>query len=326
VWHLAVTAPHPLPSVLRGLGTTVALVLVVVGVSGWLTARGLVGPLARLSRAARAFGAGDLKARAALDRSDELGDVSAAFDEMAEQVTRALRAEKELLANVSHELRTPLQRIQIAIDLAAEGDAATARESLDEIAEDLAELGRIVEEVLAAARLSLRDGGNGAGALLPIHRAPTDLIALLHKSAARFHALHASRPIHVDVTAALPTILVDAVLVRRAMDNLLDNAHKYTDETDAPIMLSATREGETIAIEIRDTGIGISADDRARLFEPFFRADRSRARSTGGLGLGLLLAKRIVEAHGGTLTVKSVSRAGTTARIELPVEHVAVAS
>jgi two-component system OmpR family sensor kinase len=319
VWRLVSTAPHPIPSALRGVGSAVVLVLVVVGVSAWLTARGLVKPLARLSATARAFGAGDLNARAALDRSDELGDVSAAFDEMAERVTSALRTEKELLANVSHELRTPLQRIQIAIDLAAEGDAATARESLDEIAEDLAELGRIVEDILSAARLSLQRGGGETSPLPPIRTAPVELGALLEKSETRFRSLHPSRPLDVKVSSPLPTLVVDAVLVRRAIDNLLDNAHKYTEDPQTPVTLAARRKDDRVIIEIRDRGIGIAESDLPRLFEPFFRADRSRTRSSGGLGLGLLLARRIVDAHAGTLTIESAAAEGTTARIVLPV-------
>ena len=317
-WRLAITASDPIPSFMRGVGLPVVLVLLVVGVSAWLTARSLARPLATLSAAARAFGAGDVHARASLTRSDELGEVSTAFDEMAERVTQALRAEKELLANVSHELRTPLQRIQIAIDLATEGDAATARESLDEIADDLAELTRIVEDVLSAARLSLQNGGGGQSPLPPVHLAPVELRALLERSVTRFRSTHPSRALDVDVATDLPIVEVDAVLLRRAVDNLLDNAHKYTDDPAAVVRLAGRTEPGHVVLEVEDHGVGIGHDDLPRLFEPFFRADRSRTRGTGGLGLGLLLARRIVEAHGGTLAVFSKAGRGTTARIELP--------
>jgi signal transduction histidine kinase len=111
----------------------------------------------------------------------------------------------------------------------------------------------------------------------------------------------------------------DPVLLRRVIDNLLENAHKYTDKPDRPITLQAKVEGERAIIDVIDRGIGISEEDQKRLFEPFFRVDRSRARSTGGLGLGLLLARRIVEAHGGTLTMASVLNEGTTATVTLPI-------
>ena len=135
-----------------------ALILVSVGLFSWFSARSLARPLARLARAAQDFGSGKIETRVQVDRTDELGLVAAAFNRMAEQVTAALRAEKELLANVSHELRTPLQRLHIAVELANEGDAPTAREMLRDIGEDLGELERIVEDVLAAARLSLPSG------------------------------------------------------------------------------------------------------------------------------------------------------------------------
>jgi two-component system, OmpR family, sensor kinase len=318
VWHVAFSARRSPPSLLPSLSATLALVLVIVGVSAWLTARSLADPLSHLSQAARSFGDGNLQARAALTRSDELGDVSAAFDEMAGRVTHALRAEKELLANVSHELRTPLQRIQVAIDLAAEGDAATARESLDEIAEDLAELVRIVEDVLSAARLSLQGTASAGAALPPLRAAPVGAASLLAKSESRFRSLHPSRPFEVEIQGELPELHIDAVLMRRAVDNLLDNAHKYSNDDSAPVTLAAHFAEGRVVIRVKDQGIGITDEDRAHLFEPFFRADRSRTRTSGGLGLGLLLAKRIVEAHGGTLSIESVPAVGTTAKIELP--------
>src|SRR5262249_37352495 len=152
VCHLPPPAPPP------HFWFPILLVLVVVGITSWFTARSLARPLSELTQAASAFGSGQLTARATLDRSDEFGDLSRAFNEMAPRIASLLRAEKELIANVSHELRTPLARIQVALDLAAEGDAESARESLREIAEDLAELERIVNDVLAAARLSLNEG------------------------------------------------------------------------------------------------------------------------------------------------------------------------
>lgn len=300
------------------------LALIVVGVAAFslLIARTLVRPLARLATAAHEFGSGKLDARVQLERSDELGQVGTAFDRMADRVTHALRVEKELLANVSHELRTPLQRIHIAIELAAEGDATTARESLNDIAEDLGELERIVEDVLTATRLSLSEGAiySAGTASPPIRRAPVDLRTLLEKSATRFRLAHATRRLRVNIADDLPPLAADSVLIRRVVDNLLDNANKYTDDATADIGLVAGSAPGKAFIEVRDHGVGIAGEDLARVFEPFFRADRSRTRTTGGLGLGLTLARRIVEGHGGTLTIESAVGAGTTARVELPIE------
>jgi two-component system OmpR family sensor kinase len=300
-----------------GLGATAILALVVVGISSWLTARALAAPLARLVAATNAFGAGNLAARVRMRRSDELGDVANAFDDMAERVMKSFRSERELFANISHELRTPLQRIHIAVDLAAEGDATIARESLVDIAEDLAELERIVDDVLTATRLSLQDGGSSPSAVPPVRAESVKLHGLLDKAITRFRGSHPERVLEALLVED-STVTVDPVLFRRVIDNLLENAEKYTDDASKPIALTSRRDQDSAVIEVSDLGIGIGAEDLDRVFEPFFRVDRSRTRSTGGLGLGLSLARRIVEAHGGTLSLKSQPGQGTTVRIELP--------
>jgi signal transduction histidine kinase len=292
----------------------VLVVLVVVGVSSWLLARSLTRPLRRLSDTARALGGGDLAARTGLQRADELGEVAHAFDEMADRVAALLRAEKELLASISHELRTPLARIRVALDLAAEGDAEVARESLAEIAGDLDELERLIHDVLTAARLDL-----GSGGVPPLRRERLAPEALLEQAAARFRSAHPGRPLACEIEGGLAEIDGDPVLLRRVIDNLLENAHKYTEQPQAPITLRARKTpGGGVEIEVIDQGIGISEEDLSRVFRPFFRADRSRTRATGGLGLGLALSRRIVEAHGGAIALKSELDRGTRALVLLP--------
>jgi signal transduction histidine kinase len=298
------------------------LVLVVVSISSWLLARSLTRPLRRLSKTARAFGNGDLAARVGLARRDEFGDVARAFDEMAEHVTELLRAEKELLANISHELRTPLARIRVALDIASEGDADTARESLVDIAGDLDELERLITDVLTAARLDLGDGSSPIG-IPPLRRQDVNIADLLAQSTARFRSAHPGRPLQVEIEADLPLIDGDPVLLRRVVDNLLENAHKYTEREAAGVDLVARAQGEAgIEIEVLDRGIGISASDLPQIFRPFFRADKSRTRATGGLGLGLALVRRIVDAHGGRITIESRPDEGTQARVWLPAARV----
>ena len=304
--------------------TIIGMVLVVVGISSWLLARSLTRPLVKLSLAARALGSGNLKARVGLESRDELGDVSRAFDEMAERVVALLRAERELLANVSHELRTPLSRIRMALALVAdaEGDIAIAREMLGEIGADLDELERLIADVLTAARLDFEDAGAPSG-IPPLRRQSVDLAALVRQAVSRFKVVHALRGVDADIPAELPHIDADPVLLRRVFDNLLENAHKYTENPDQPIQLVA-RFDKDIVVDIVDKGIGIAPEELPRVFRPFYRVDKSRTRATGGLGLGLPLAKRIVEAHGGTLELTSALREGTQARVRLPrgpVEH-----
>lgn len=277
--------------------------------------RTIVSPLERLTRAARALGSGDLTTRSGIARRrDEVGELASAFDEMAERLQRLVRTERELLANVSHELRTPLSRIRVALELAAEGDAARAQRYLGEIGADLAELEQLVEDVLTAARL---DAQGTAGEALPLH--PTDVIVteLLDEAARRFHSAWPDGTLVVEADSDLPVLRGDPMLLRRVVDNLLDNARKYS-EPGRPVRVHAQREPGQIRIDVVDEGIGMGEADLKQLFTPFFRSDRSRQRGTGGVGLGLVLARRIIEAHGGALTATSAPGQGSTFTLQLP--------
>ncbi|RKH18419.1 sensor histidine kinase [Corallococcus sp. AB018] len=307
--------PPPPPDGDRQTAIIVGLVLACTAITSVVFARTLAGPLEKLASAARAFGAGRLDVRAGLRRKDELGLVSEAFDEMAGRITQLLRSQKELLANVSHELRTPLSRIRVALDLAAEGDAQTARELLPDITEDLSELERLVSDVLTTSRLELVT--EGASGVPPLRLERVDANALLDKAAARFHTARPTHRLEVQVDGTLPALEADPVLLRRVLDNLLDNAGKYS-EPGTTVKLHARAAGDGLQVDIQDQGIGIEAQDLSRVGTPFFRTDRSRARTTGGVGLGLALVRRILDAHHGRLTLESQPGQGTTARVVLP--------
>ncbi len=297
----------------------VGFVLVVVGLASFFMARSLAKPLTRLSTAARHFGAGELETRVGLDRADEIGEVARAFDEMAERVAHLVRAEKELIANVSHELRTPLARIRVALDLAAEGDASVARQSLKEITQDLGELEQLISDVLVASRLDLarRNVATKSG-VLPFHIDRVEMGELLEKAALRFRAAHPDRPLTVGTMGDGTSVDGDAVLLGRALQNLLENAHKYTTRPDAMIQVQSGIDPSFVWIEVRDEGTGIAPDDLRHVFLPFFRSDKSRSRATGGFGLGLAIVKQIAEAHQGAVDIESRVGAGTRVRIRLP--------
>jgi two-component system OmpR family sensor kinase len=303
----SIRLPSPPPGV---RGFAIAATLVLVGISALLTAAWLGKPLAALSAAARELGAGNLDARARLHRQDELGDVAGAFNEMAERIEHLVRGQRELLANVSHELRTPLARIRVALDLAAEGSAQDAAAHLQGIAGDLAELERLTGDILTSARLEL----STAKPPLRVERIPAH--ELIADASDRFRTAHPDRELRVEEISADAQVDADRMLLRRVLDNLLENAAKYSS---AAITLHATSSDGRLAVEVRDSGAGISPEDMASLFTPFFRADRSRTRWTGGLGLGLLLSRRIVEAHRGTLEIESAVGRGTTVRIRVPL-------
>jgi signal transduction histidine kinase len=154
---------------------------------------------------------------------------------------------------------------------------------------------------------------------LPLRRAVLAPAEIARAAEDRLRGRHPGRPLEVAVADALPPIHVDPRLFRRVIDNLLENAHKYSPDPDARLDLAVIAAGDGgVAFELRDRGIGITADDLPRVFAPFFRGDRSRSREAGGVGLGLTLAKRIVTAHGGTIELSSTPGTGTTVRVTVP--------
>ena len=141
--------------------------------------------------------------------------------------------------------------------------------------------------------------------------------ALVNDAISRFRALHPARELAVELARGLPELRVDSVLLRRAIDNLLENAHKFSDGATR-IRLSAFSTSAGVTISVTDQGIGIDEMEMQNVCTPFFRSDKSRSRSTGGSGLGLALAKRVIEAHRGTIGIASNPGQGTTVTLTLP--------
>ncbi|HEX7837533.1 MAG TPA: HAMP domain-containing sensor histidine kinase [Kofleriaceae bacterium] len=304
-----------------------AMILVLVGIASVWFSRRLARPLDQLADAARRFGDGDTTSRANLTRADEVGDLGRAFDEMADRTAAVLRSQRQLMGDVSHELRTPLARIRVALELAAE-DPVAAKDVLADVGADLDEIDQLINDILTTARL---DGDHRK-----IDREPTSLAELVERAARRFTTRHPGRTLERvqgassdaqgdppgdapgDASGDDRSIQCDPVLLRRALDNLLDNAAKYSD-AGTPVVFAVRPNGSSVAFEIVDRGIGMSAAELDRAFTPFWRADGSRARKTGGVGLGLPLARRIARAHGGDVTLASHPGQGTTARLEVPL-------
>ncbi|MGE3760688.1 MAG: ATP-binding protein [Kofleriaceae bacterium] len=285
------------------------IVLVLVGAASIWFVRRLAQPMDQLATAARRFGEGDTAARANLGRDDELGDLGRAFDEMAERTSVVLQAQRQLMGDVSHELRTPLARIRVALELAAE-DPVAAKDVLADVGADLDEIDQLIGDILTTARLDGED--------VHVERRPTNLAELADRAAKRFAALHPNRTLEREIADADRDIECDPVLLRRAVDNLLDNAAKYSDSS-TPVKLSVVPNGSRVAFEIIDRGIGMSDAELERAFTPFWRADGSRTRKTGGVGLGLALARRIARVHGGDITLTSEVGKGTTAKLDVPL-------
>jgi signal transduction histidine kinase len=217
-------------------------------------------------------------------------------------------AQRQLMADVSHELRTPLARIRVALELAAE-DPNAAKDVLADVGVDLDEIDQLIADILTTARL---DGDHAS-----VNRRPTRLDEIVQQAKQRFTARHPNRTLETRATDDRE-IQCDPLLLRRALDNLLDNAAKYSD-AGAPVSFVIAPNGAHVAFEIVDRGVGMSAKELQQAFTPFWRADGSRTRKTGGVGLGLALARRIARAHGGDVTLESSPGKGTKARLDVPL-------
>lgn len=297
-----------MPTLWRPLLTLAVLVLI-AGVASGPLARRISLPIERMTAAVRRFGEGDLSARVQPPprwrrhhRGDELTELTRAFNEMADRIERLVRGHKELLANVSHELRSPLARIRVALELLPRDAANEAR--LRDVEADLGELDRLIEDVLTTSRLE------AAG--LPTHMADVDVGELFAAVAARagHDPVTAGKTVTVGGGAGV-RVLADGALLKRALWNLVENAAKYGAP---PIELDAARADGVVRLRVRDHGAGIPVEERERVFEPFYRADKARTPGQGGFGLGLTLARRVAEVHGGRITVE-----GATFTLEIPV-------
>ena len=290
----------------------VALALLVVAIATRPLAQRISRPVERLTEAARRLGGGDLAARAPAGgaharRTDEITELTRAFNEMAERVERLVRADKELLANVSHELRSPLARIRLALALLPR-DADDDRR-LRDIERDLAELDRLVDDVLTTARLEATG--------LPARLGTVDARALLADVAerARHDPLTATVPVRLADGPAV-TLTGDEALLRRALWNLVENAAKYGAP---PVTLFAGLDGERVVLGVEDEGAGVAPADCERVFAPFYRGDAARTPEASGagrrgVGLGLTLARQVAEVHGGAIAITPGSETNGPAR------------
>ncbi len=302
---------------------SLGVVLLVIGVMSIPICFAIAKPLERLTKTARKLSDGDLTVRTGMaGGKDQFGTLASAMDEMAGQLERRIRSEKELLANVSHEIRTPLARINVAIELCGEEDATEEeiKNHLTGIAGDVAELDQLLEDVLTTTRLELTAQGNEEKSFI-LRKEQVDMEAVVAQAKEGFFSVHPDHALKVFVDGKKNLTNVDPALIRRVIDNLLDNAVKYS-RPESQIELGIEYVQADVVIEIRDRGIGIQGEDLDRIFDPFFRAEHSMTRGAGGTGLGLTLSKRIVESHDGKIAAIPRDGGGTLFRITLPNDGV----
>lgn len=281
--------------------------LVLMAAASYPLARGMARRLERLTEGARRIAGGQLETRVEVKGRDEIAVLAKAMNDMAGRIQTLMRGQKELVASVSHELRSPLTRLGVSLEMAADGELAAdaRRKHLADVADDVADLGALVDDLLLASKLELAD--------FPLVPEPLDLARLLAEVAERYE--------RVRVACAAPlAVLGDVRLLRRVVTNLVDNALRASPESE-PVEIATAARGGVAEIAVRDHGPGVPKGERERIFEPFYRPDPSRSRQSGGAGLGLAIARRIVERHGGTLTADAASGGGARFLLTLPLRQ-----
>ena len=279
-----------------------------------LLTRQALAPVRNLTTAASNLGAGDLSQRVPESGSDEIGKLANTFNTMASDLELAVDQRRQLTADVAHELRTPLTNIQGYLEAIKDGVVEADEETIDTLHTQTIHLSNLIEDLRI---LAIADAG--ALALNKSHGSP---IAVIEDSVAHFNQRAKEREITLGVTSdGVDTAIdFDETRVRQIVSNLIENALTHTPNNGSiNVGISGTRESLTMLV--KDSGIGISESDLPRVFDKFYRADQSRNRATGGAGLGLTIVKKLVDAHGGEISVESESRRGTTFKVVLPASR-----
>ncbi len=285
--------------------------VIALGLARWF-ARGMTQPLRDMAEAARRMETGDYSTRVHTNSRDEVGRLAAAFNRMSAELELLETSRRDLVANVSHELKTPITAIRAHLENLLDGVEEPNHEVLQVMLAQSERLGRLVEQLLDLSKLESGE--------VPLRREEVVLAPLVSLVMSEIEVASADRDVDVrcDVPDDLPPIEADPERVHQVIFNLVDNAVRFTPE-GGEVRIEAHRHDGSVEVSVADTGMGIPPEALPRLFERFYRVDPARAREGGGTGIGLAIARSVVEAHGGTIRAESQPGHGSTFTFDLPV-------
>jgi signal transduction histidine kinase len=274
-------------------GIVVVILVSIVFIGAYFLIRRMLVPLKDLTGGVEAMGQGDFQYQVPVRSNDEFGDLAKAFNSMNDRIGTMLRLKEQLLVDVSHELRSPLARMKVALELP---DNDKLRKNIHA---DVDEMQLITHEILQAYRL-----GNHKDDFKTL-----DPAAVVRSAAGNFPGN--GRTLIINKNDKSYKLNGSFFLLTRMVINLIENAFKYSKEEDGPVTIDIIHKSEFVIIKVTDHGVGIDASHLPFVFDPFYRIDPSRDRDSGGYGLGLYLCKRIMEQHGGNISIESSPGNGT---------------
>ena len=281
-------------------------------IATFFLSRRILAPVKALTLATRRLGQGDLSQRVQVKDRSELGELANTFNFMASDLERAEQLRKNMVADIAHELRTPLSNIGGYLEAVRDGVMRPDVDTIRSLEEEVTVLSRLVDDL---QELSLAEAGE-----LKLDCQAEDIAELIRQTVAavQVQATGKGVSVSIDLPDKLPLVNIDPQRISQVLRNLLENAIAHTTKGGA-ITVVARERSDYVKVIVIDTGEGIPAKDLPNIFERFYRVDKSRARATGGSGLGLTIAKRLVEAHGGKIEVQSEPGKGSSFSFFIPV-------
>jgi histidine kinase len=296
------------------------LVAVIISI---IVSRRIVDPIQSMTDASTGIAAGDYHRRVAIRSEDELGTLARSFNVMAENLEQTEQRRVALIGDVAHELRTPLAVVRSSVEAIADDAVPPDSEQLAEIQREVARLQRLITD--------LEDLSRAEAGQIHLTKQPTDVAVLIRAATTRLQSQFEDKGVALVVVMPdmLPTIPLDADRIQQVLINLLGNALHYTPSDgrvciNVRLITTPATPGRNsdggVEISVQDTGIGIAQEHISHLFERFYRVDKSRSRLGGGSGIGLTIARHVVEAHGGRIWVESQGVGkGSTFTFTLPL-------
>lgn len=272
---------------------TLAGILAAVAASLFTTRR-ILGPIQAMTHASQRIAGGDYRSRIDPPSRDELGTLAESFNEMAGALERTERRRIELIGDLAHELRTPLSSIRSELEGMIDGLLPCEPEALADLQREASRMQRLVQDLEELSRAEARQ--------MQLDLRPVAMGELVSTVAQRLQPQYEDKDValHLEIAPDLPLIRADTQRMTQVLVNLLGNALQYTP-TGGEVTMEVVIRGGRLFVSVQDTGIGLSPEHQAHVFERFYRVDKSRSRTGGGSGLGLTIAKHLVEAHGGTI-------------------------